>query len=99
MYTANSGGGVEDDDRNLRITICGISLIFGSCRLYKNFATVILFQMISPTATIISVVSTRNGTRKVAAIAPSDNIFVIIDLYIALECKFTFIACVISTAD
>lgn len=71
ICTANSGGGVEDDGLNFCITICGTSLIFGSCRLYKNFATVILFQMISPTAIIISAVSTRNVTRKVAAIAPA----------------------------
>ena len=68
--TANSGGGVEDDGLNFCITSCGTSLIFGNCRLYKNFATVILFQIISPTITIISVVSTRNGTRNAAAIAP-----------------------------
>ena len=62
MCTANSGGGVEDDDRNFRITICGISLIFGSCRLYRNFATEILFQMISPMATTISTVSSNSNT-------------------------------------
>ena len=48
VQLANSGGGVEDDGLNFRITSCGISLSFGSCRLYKNFATAILFQMTSP---------------------------------------------------
>ena len=73
ICTANSGGGVEDDDLNFRITSCGISLIFGSCRLYRNFATVILFQMISPTATPTSTVSntSKNVIKTAPATAPS----------------------------
>ena len=69
MCTANSGGDVDSDDGlNFRITSCGISRIFGSCRLYRNFATVSLFQIISPIIAIINPVSSKTGTNTAAAI-------------------------------
>ena len=64
IQLANSGGGVEDDGLNFRITSCGISLSFGSCRLYRNFATAILFQMINPIVTPISNASISSGIKR-----------------------------------
>ena len=69
MCIANSGGGVDDNGLNFRITSCGIFLSFGSCRLYRNFATVSLFQMIIPMATTTNTVSRNSNTPRTDAAA------------------------------
>ena len=67
VQLANSGGGVEDDGLNFLITSCGISCSFVSCKLYRNLATVILFQRMSPMITAIISVTSSSGINTATA--------------------------------
>ena len=76
---ANSGGGVADDGLNFRITICGVSLSFGSCRLRRNFATLILFQMINAVIIPSNTMScSTSSTIGIAIAAASEPIMILL---------------------